>query len=61
MKEYSYIIEINRLRNNLVHLKTERKSNKTYYEEIIKLLLEFDPQKYVDAIFYILIKIDQAI
>jgi len=50
-KEYSLILEVQDIRDRLVHLKTEHKENKTFYEEIIKCLLDFEPQKYVDAVF----------
>lgn len=49
--DYIYLIEVQDLRNDLVHLKTVQKSNKTFYEDLIKRLLEFEPEKYVNAVF----------
>lgn len=50
-KEYSQILDVQDLRDALVHLKTEHKDNKTFYEDIIKRLLDFEPGKFVDAVF----------
>ena len=53
-KEYSQILELQNIRDNLIHLKTDYKENKTYYENIIKTLLDFNPVKYVDAVILFL-------
>lgn len=57
-KEYSQIFNIQNLRDDLVHLKTEHKNNMTFYENIIKRILDFEPNKYVDAVFLYLNHLD---
>jgi len=50
-KEYCYILEIQDLRDDLIHLKTEHKDNRTYYENVFVRLLNFESDKYVSAVF----------
>ena len=38
-KEYNHVLKVQDLRDDLVHLKTEHKSNKTFYEDIFELVL----------------------
>lgn len=50
-KHYSLILEVQDIRDELIHLKTAQTKNKTIYETIMKRLLDFEPRKYIEATF----------
>ena len=41
-KEYNYILAMQKLRNNLIHLQKETSENKTSYQNLIELIHDFD-------------------
>ena len=50
-KEYCQLTEIQNLRNDLIHLKTQQSINRTSYEELFTKLLQTETDRLVDSAF----------
>lgn len=48
--DYQNILKLNDLRNDLIHLKSIRKENFTYYQELFKKLIDFDFKIHSDSV-----------
>jgi len=59
--DYSNIIELKKIRNNLVHLKTISLANMTSYQALIETLLNFDFDKHSSSVRSLLDTIDPTL
>lgn len=56
--DYSNILRLNDFRNNLVHLKSLREENFTYYQSLYKELTDFDFERYSQSVIEFIRKLD---
>lgn len=50
-KEYQEILKIGKIRNDLIHLKTQLSINRTFYEKLFSDLLNLNTDNIVDSVF----------
>lgn len=53
--DYQNILNINNIRNDLVHLKSIKKNNFTYYQSLCKELIDFDYEKNCQSVYNVLL------